>query len=176
MLKSDMNQNWQPQINTRNIVIIGIVGVLICCICSLALAAVSFAMVQGFSTTTTSSSRSSTSLSTRSRSSSSSRSRTTSSAVSRNYKISSLSYNTAKRVWEYKVTGNMPTPCHYFRVEETILESNPEQVLLTIVEVDPEPDVMCSQVITPKTVVGDVAVSRNATVKLGNVRDSSRDE
>lgn len=57
------------------------------------------------------------------------------------------SENKTEHVWEYKITGDLPTPCHKTDVQPIVLESYPEQVSVLLTITPPEPDVNCIQVV-----------------------------
>lgn len=50
-------------------------------------------------------------------------------------------------MWDYKITGTLPTPCHQAKTEEIVLESYPEQVSVLLTITPPESDVNCIQVL-----------------------------
>ena len=67
----------------------------------------------------------------------------------------------------YSAIISTPTPCHTFTVQENILESDPVRVVIDVEFVDPDPDVLCAQVITDRTVRGSISVaSEPSTVTL----------
>ena len=57
------------------------------------------------------------------------------------------SENEIEHVWEYKITGTLPSPCHNTDVQPIVLESYPEQVSVLLTITPPESDVNCIQVL-----------------------------
>ena len=68
--------------------------------------------------------------------------------------------------WEYTVTGQLPTPCHKADVQSLVAESYPEQVFIVITVKEPQPDIICTQVIQEFEYEGTFTASENATVSL----------
>ncbi len=67
--------------------------------------------------------------------------------------------------WTYIVSGDLPNPCYNFSVNSIIAESYPEQVTIRIIE-SVDTDLVCAQVITPKSLQGTISVSPDATFNL----------
>ena len=68
--------------------------------------------------------------------------------------------------WEYTVTGELPNPCYNASVDAMVAESYPEQVTITVTVEQPDPEVMCAQVIQEFTYEGTFSASEKATIKL----------
>ena len=68
--------------------------------------------------------------------------------------------------WEYTVTGELPNPCYNATVDAMVAESYPEQVTITVTIEDPDPEVICAQVIQEFTYEGTFSASEKATIKL----------
>ena len=64
----------------------------------------------------------------------------------------------ADGVLTYSATVMVPTPCHEVRVEENILESDPVQVAINVAFINPDPDVVCAQVVTEQTISGSITL------------------
>jgi len=75
-------------------------------------------------------------------------------------------------MWDYKITGTLPTPCHEVKTEEIVLESYPEQVSVLLTLTPPEDDVECIQVLDEEfETTGEFKASEKA--KISFVVDSS---
>ncbi|MDY0097429.1 MAG: hypothetical protein RBS01_03715 [Candidatus Dojkabacteria bacterium] len=68
--------------------------------------------------------------------------------------------------WEYTVTGQLPNPCYTAVVDALVAESYPEQVTITVVTKEPEPDMMCAQVIQDFKYNGTFSASEKAEINL----------
>lgn len=68
--------------------------------------------------------------------------------------------------WEYSIHGTVPTPCHSLAVDIVVAESYPEQVHLNVYISEPSEDVLCTQVLTEKTINGVFNASMDASVNL----------
>ncbi len=68
-------------------------------------------------------------------------------------------------IWSYTVSANLPSPCYNFTVNTMIMESYPERVSINVVE-SVDSDLVCAQVITPKSLQGTISVSPYATFSL----------
>jgi hypothetical protein len=72
--------------------------------------------------------------------------------------------------WEYRVTGQFPSPCYSAVTEEIVRESFPEQVTIIVNISKPSDDMICTQVITNYEYEGTFSASEKAIVKL-DVKD-----
>jgi len=68
--------------------------------------------------------------------------------------------------WEYTVTGELPNPCYNASVDAIVAESYPEQVTVTVTIEEPDPEVMCAQVIQEFSYEGTFSASEKADIKL----------
>lgn len=66
--------------------------------------------------------------------------------------------------WEYNITGFLPDPCHKFEIDYIVMESFPEQVLVTM-EIWRE-DEMCIQVIQDVEESGTFQASEDADISF----------
>lgn len=69
-------------------------------------------------------------------------------------------------VWNYKVTGTLPTPCDDITFDALIRESYPEQVVITGYPKKMDPDTVCIQVIKDFEKTGTVNASEKAVFQL----------
>ena len=67
--------------------------------------------------------------------------------------------------WEYLVTGELPNPCYNATVDAIVAESYPEQVTVTVTIEEPDPEVMCAQVIQEFSYEGTFFASDKADIK-----------
>ncbi len=67
-------------------------------------------------------------------------------------------------LWSYTVKGNLPTPCYSINTDAVVMESFPEQVIVTSRITPPAKDVMCAQVIQEVNEVGEFNASEKAQV------------
>lgn len=72
--------------------------------------------------------------------------------------------------WEYTVVGQLPNPCYSATVDATVAESYPEQVTISVNISEPNPDVMCAQVIQDFEYTGTFNASENASITLKVIR------
>jgi len=83
--------------------------------------------------------------------------------------------NETEHVWEYKITGVLPSPCYQTEVKPIVLESYPEQVSILLTITLPESDVNCIQVIDENfETKGEFKASDKA--KISFVVDKDRKE
>jgi flagellar basal body-associated protein FliL len=66
--------------------------------------------------------------------------------------------------WEYSITGTLPTPCYEYETEEVVMESYPEQVVITM-NIEQSGDV-CIQVIQEVEESGSFSASEEAQVSF----------
>ena len=81
-----------------------------------------------------------------------------------NFKLESKYISTNS--WEYTVTGELPNPCYNASVDAIVAESYPEQVTVTVTIEEPDPEVMCAQVIQEFSYEGTFSASEKADIKL----------
>lgn len=74
--------------------------------------------------------------------------------------------NKEVNMWDYKITGTLPTPCHEVKTEEIVLESYPEQVSVLLTITPPSSDVVCIQVIKEFEKEGTFQASEKAKVSF----------
>ncbi|HQC39153.1 MAG TPA: hypothetical protein PK804_00645 [Candidatus Dojkabacteria bacterium] len=74
--------------------------------------------------------------------------------------------NKEVNMWDYKITGTLPTPCHEVKTEEIVLESYPEQVSVLLTITAPSSDVACIQVIKEFEKEGTFQASEKAKVSF----------
>ncbi len=74
--------------------------------------------------------------------------------------------NKEANMWDYKITGTLPTPCHEVKTEEIVLESYPEQVSVLLTITPPSSDVVCIQVIKEFEKEGTFQASEKAKVSF----------
>lgn len=74
--------------------------------------------------------------------------------------------NKEVNMWDYKITGTLPTPCHEVKTEEIVLESYPEQVSVLLTITPPSSDVACIQVIKEFEKEGTFQASEKAKVSF----------
>lgn len=77
-----------------------------------------------------------------------------------------LSYDNQADDWKYTAVISLPTPCHDYEWEKNVAESFPEQVTFNLKIINPQPDVLCAQVIEVKQEQGSLQVNENATFDL----------
>lgn len=78
-----------------------------------------------------------------------------------------LTVSFADGALSYSARIMVPTPCHNVRVEENILESDPAQIEITVEFIQPEPDVVCAQVIDEREISGTITLGEEpGTVRL----------
>jgi len=83
--------------------------------------------------------------------------------------------NETEHVWEYKITGVLPSPCYQTEVKPIVLDSYPEQVSILLTITLPESDVNCIQVIDENfETKGEFKASDKA--KISFVVDKDRKE
>lgn len=68
--------------------------------------------------------------------------------------------------WEYKVEGELPTPCHSADVDSLVAESFPEQVSVKVTLTEPDDAIVCVQVIREFEYEGEFSASEGASVNL----------
>lgn len=68
--------------------------------------------------------------------------------------------------WEYTVLGQLPNPCYQATVDTIVAESYPEQVTINVNISEPNPDMMCAQVIQDFEYTDTFSASENASVTL----------
>jgi hypothetical protein len=68
--------------------------------------------------------------------------------------------------WAYTVSGVLPNPCYEVSVDETVMESSPEQVQIGININPPQEDEMCAQVLYEFEHTGKFSASEKAEVEL----------
>lgn len=70
-------------------------------------------------------------------------------------------------LWTYKVSGDVPTPCHDIITEAIVAESYPEQVTVTARITDElSEDAFCTQVITKKEAFGEFTATEAASINF----------
>lgn len=70
-------------------------------------------------------------------------------------------------VWKYKITGQLPNPCHSAKVDALVAESYPEQVTIMVnIKENKSTDTVCIQVIQELNISGEFSASEKATVTL----------
>ncbi|MDP2720707.1 MAG: hypothetical protein Q8O75_02080 [bacterium] len=69
-------------------------------------------------------------------------------------------------VLTYSGFVQLPSPCHKLKEETLVIESFPEQVQVRLTIQDPDPTMMCAQVVTEKEFSGEVKVSEKATISV----------
>lgn len=69
-----------------------------------------------------------------------------------------------ENLWEYKITGTLPTPCHDTTHEVTVLESFPEQVNVNLSITSPASNIICMQVIEELNLESTFSASPEAKV------------
>ena len=74
--------------------------------------------------------------------------------------------NKEVNMWDYKITGTLPTPCHEVKTEEIVLESYPEQVSVLLTITPPSSDAVCIQVIKEFEKEGTFQASEKAKVSF----------
>jgi len=67
---------------------------------------------------------------------------------------------------KYSGTVQLPSPCHQLKDETVVLESFPEQVQIRLTIQNPDPQIQCIQVVTPKEFSGQMQVSEKAVVSV----------
>lgn len=73
-----------------------------------------------------------------------------------------------ENLWEYTVTGTVPTPCHKVTVTNTVMESYPEQVDVNV-EIKDSGDI-CAEVIQDVEEEGAFKASSEAQITLSVIR------
>lgn len=68
--------------------------------------------------------------------------------------------------WEYIVTGELPNPCYNASVDTMVAESYPEQVTVTVTIEEPDPELICAQVIQEFSYEGTFSASEKADVEF----------
>jgi len=84
--------------------------------------------------------------------------------------ISKYEYAAANGEWSYEITGYLPTPCHVAKSDVVIMESFPEQAIVSITFTAPPADTMCIQMLKELTITGKFKASEKATLQLGTVK------
>jgi hypothetical protein len=82
-------------------------------------------------------------------------------------KEDNLNFNTeyvGDSTWEYTITGTLPNPCYKYNIEEIVMESYPEQVVITM-NIEQTGDV-CIQVIQEVEEKGTFSASQEAQVSF----------
>jgi len=74
--------------------------------------------------------------------------------------------NKEVNLWDYKITGTLPSPCHEASTQEIVLESYPEQVSVILTITSPSPDIACIQVIKEYEKVGTFQASEKARISF----------
>ncbi|MFT4308287.1 MAG: hypothetical protein ACMXYM_02865 [Candidatus Woesearchaeota archaeon] len=69
-----------------------------------------------------------------------------------------LTVSFADGVLSYTARIMVPTPCHDVSIEENILESDPAHVEIRARFIEPDPDVMCAQVIDEREISGTITL------------------
>lgn len=69
----------------------------------------------------------------------------------------------------YSGTLTTPTPCHQVSVDARVMESAPEQIVLSFTVQDPEQGTLCAQVIAEQPFSVNVRASEQATVTGGDL-------
>ncbi len=69
-------------------------------------------------------------------------------------------------LWEYTITGYLPTPCHSTDVDILIAESFPEQVTAIVTVNEPGPAETCIQSIQDVNITGKFSASEGASFKI----------
>lgn len=71
-----------------------------------------------------------------------------------------------ENVWEYKINGEVPSPCHNYKIDALVLESYPEQVSLVIAITKPSEEDICVQVIKKIEETGTFSAGENAKISF----------
>ena len=69
-------------------------------------------------------------------------------------------------LWRYTVTGTLPNPCYVINTSAIVMESFPEQVVVTSEIESPDPDLICAQVIQEVYEEGEFQASEEAEVRF----------
>lgn len=69
-------------------------------------------------------------------------------------------------LWDYSVTGTLPTPCYAVDTEAIVAESYPEQVTIKVTVQEQPTDGVCSTVIQEYSYSGTFSASELATVSF----------
>ena len=78
-----------------------------------------------------------------------------------------LSYDyIGENLWRYQVTGILPNPCYEISTSAVIMESFPEQVVITSTIQEPDPDMICIQVIQEVYEEGEFQASEDAEISF----------
>ncbi len=77
---------------------------------------------------------------------------------------------TSANMWKYTITGQLPNPCYNAKVDVIVAESFPEQVTVSVKITEPEPDMVCTQVIQDYQYEGTFSASEKAEIDLVIVR------
>lgn len=78
-----------------------------------------------------------------------------------------LSYDyIGENLWRYQVTGILPNPCYEISTSAVIMESFPEQVVITSTIQEPDPDMICIQVIQEVYEEGEFEASEEAEIRF----------
>lgn len=73
---------------------------------------------------------------------------------------------TSENMWAYTITGQLPNPCYNAQVDVLVAESYPEQVTVSVKLTEPEPDIICTQVIQDYVYEGTFSASEKAEIDL----------
>lgn len=71
-----------------------------------------------------------------------------------------------ENLWRYEVTGILPNPCYEISTSAVVMESFPEQVIVTSTIQEPDPDMICIQVIQEVNQEGEFEASEDAEVRF----------
>ena len=71
-----------------------------------------------------------------------------------------------ENVWSYTVTGSLPNPCYSISTEAIVMESYPEQVIISSKVTLPNPELICTQVIQEVFEEGEFEASEGATIRF----------
>lgn len=70
----------------------------------------------------------------------------------------------AENAWQYKISAQLPTPCHEAAVAVSVAESMPEQVTIRITQSNTAE--MCAQVIQEFSYEGTFSASKEANIQV----------
>ena len=71
-----------------------------------------------------------------------------------------------ENLWRYTVTGTLPNPCYEISTSAIVMESYPEQVVVTSLIQTPDPDMICIQVIQEVYEEGEFEASEDAEIRF----------
>ena len=69
-------------------------------------------------------------------------------------------------LWRYQVTGILPNPCYEISTSAVIMESFPEQVVITSTIREPHPDMICIQIVQEVFEEGEFEANEEAIVEF----------